>query len=186
MWLTSSSLIKLSHLPSPATQWTATQHPGSSWNFFFRRLSQSSTSLLGGGAPSSNGQSWENWSRTHSSTWVMVKDVGVRFPVYSPPHWCHLSPMVLCHRWYHRPGQLWWLRNVSGPDRKRLNFFYWYNEHTGDHLCMFWEDTFIFLTSMKVLSVLSVGLCVIRNLMFLWHSSTGAGRFMVARGASDL
>lgn len=46
------------YLPSPATQWTATQHPGSSWNFFFSRLSQSSTNLLGGGAPSSNGQSW--------------------------------------------------------------------------------------------------------------------------------
>lgn len=32
--------------------------------------------------------------------------------------------------------------------------------------------------------MLSVGLCVIRNLMFLWHSSTGAGRFMVATGLS--
>lgn len=50
----------------------------------------------------------------------------------------------------------------------------------------FWKDTFIFGTSIKELSVLSVGLCVIRNLMFLWHSSTGAGRFMVARGPSDL
>ena len=37
-----------------------------------------------------------------------------------------------------------------------------------------------FLTSMKAPSVLSVGLCVMRNLMFLWHSSTGAGRFMAA------
>lgn len=46
--------------------------------------------------------------------------------------------------------------------------------------------THTFLTSMKELSVLSVGLCVMRNLMFLWHSSTGAGRFMVASVNSDL
>lgn len=41
-------------------------------------------------------------------------------------------------------------------------------------------------TSMKEPRVLSVGLCVIRNLMFLWHSSTGAGRFMVATGLSEV
>lgn len=43
-----------------------------------------------------------------------------------------------------------------------------------------------FLTSMKELSVLSVGLCVMRNLMFLWHSSTGAGRFMVTSVTLDV
>lgn len=46
------------HLPRPATQWTATQQPGSSLNFSFSRFSQSSTIWLEGGAPSSNGQSW--------------------------------------------------------------------------------------------------------------------------------
>lgn len=46
------------HLPSPATQWTATQQPGSSLNFSFSRFSQSSTIWLEGGAPSSKGQSW--------------------------------------------------------------------------------------------------------------------------------
>lgn len=40
-------------------------------------------------------------------------------------------------------------------------------------------------TSMNEPSVLSVGLCVMRNLMFLWHSSTGAGRFMVASVTFD-
>lgn len=45
------------HLPSPATQWTATQQPGSSLNFSFSRFSQSSTIWLEGGAPSSKGQS---------------------------------------------------------------------------------------------------------------------------------
>lgn len=48
-----------SYLPRPETQWTATQLPGSSWNFFFSKLSQSSTSLFGGGAPSSKGQSYK-------------------------------------------------------------------------------------------------------------------------------
>lgn len=113
-----------------------------------------------------------------------VNDFGVCFQALSPPHWCHLSPEALCHRWYHRPGRLWWRRNASGPERKR-----WQRENltrVHDNLCKFWEDAFIFRTSMKELSVLSVGLCVIRNLMFLWHSSTGAGRFMVTRGPSDL
>lgn len=45
------------HRPRPATQCTATQLPGSSQNLAFSRLSQSSTTLPGGGAPSSNGQS---------------------------------------------------------------------------------------------------------------------------------
>ena len=45
------------HRPRPATQCTATQLPGSSQNLVFSRLSQSSTTLPGGGAPSSNGQS---------------------------------------------------------------------------------------------------------------------------------
>lgn len=48
-----------------------------------------------------------------------VNDFGVCFQALSPPHWCHLSPEVLCHRWYHIPGQLWWRRNASGPERKR-------------------------------------------------------------------
>lgn len=47
----------LTHRPRPATQCTATQQPGSSQNLVFNKLSQSSTILLGGGAPSSNGQS---------------------------------------------------------------------------------------------------------------------------------
>ena len=51
------------HLPSPATQWTATQQPGSSLNFSFSRFSQSSTIWLEGGAPSSNGQSWRGRKR---------------------------------------------------------------------------------------------------------------------------
>lgn len=45
------------YLPSPATQCTAMQQPGSSLNFSFSRFSQSSTIWLEGGAPSSNGQS---------------------------------------------------------------------------------------------------------------------------------
>lgn len=45
------------HRPRPATQCTATQLPGSSQNLAFSKLSQSSTTLPGGGAPSSNGQS---------------------------------------------------------------------------------------------------------------------------------
>lgn len=61
------------YLPSPATQWTATQHPGSSWNFFFSRLSQSSTSLFGGGAPSSNGQSWGRNDRHRQHLWQIDK-----------------------------------------------------------------------------------------------------------------
>lgn len=47
----------LTDLPRPATQCTATQQPGSSMKRLLRRLSQSSTTLDGGGAPSSNGQS---------------------------------------------------------------------------------------------------------------------------------
>lgn len=43
--------------PRPATQWTAIQQPGSSRNWTFTRLNQSSTIWLDGGAPSSNGQS---------------------------------------------------------------------------------------------------------------------------------
>lgn len=46
------------HRPRPATQCTATQLPGASQNLAFTRLSQSSTTLPGGGAPSSNGQSY--------------------------------------------------------------------------------------------------------------------------------
>lgn len=46
-------------LPNPATQCTATQLPGSSRNLVFSRFSQSSTIWLGGGAPSSKGQSLE-------------------------------------------------------------------------------------------------------------------------------
>lgn len=47
------------YLPNPATQCTATQQPGSSRNLVFNRFNQSSTIWLGGGAPSSNGQSWK-------------------------------------------------------------------------------------------------------------------------------
>lgn len=47
----------LTYRPRPATQCTATQQPGSSQNLVFNKLSQSSTILVGGGAPSSNGQS---------------------------------------------------------------------------------------------------------------------------------
>lgn len=45
--------------PSPATQCTATQLPGSSLNFICSRFSQSSTTWSGGAEPSSKGQSWE-------------------------------------------------------------------------------------------------------------------------------
>ncbi len=34
----------------------------------------------------------------------------------SPPQWCHLSPAVFYHRWYHRLEQLWWRRIASGPE----------------------------------------------------------------------
>lgn len=62
----------------------------------------------------------------------------------------------------------------------------WFTSHV-QYMCTDRQiDTHTHLTSMKALSVLSVGLCVMRNLMFLWHSSTGAGRFMVANGTSDL
>lgn len=58
------------HRPRPATQCTATQQPGSSQNLVFNKLSQSSTILLGGGAPSSNGQSCKVGKReTVSSLW---------------------------------------------------------------------------------------------------------------------
>lgn len=50
--------------PSPATQCTATQQPGSSQNLLFSRLSQSSTILVGGGAPSSKGQSCRVMNRS--------------------------------------------------------------------------------------------------------------------------
>lgn len=53
----------LTYRPKPATQCTATQQPGSSQNLVLSKLSQSSTILLGGGAPSSNGQSWGNGGR---------------------------------------------------------------------------------------------------------------------------
>jgi hypothetical protein len=49
--------LPAAHRPRPATQCTATQLPGSSQNLAFSRLSQSSTTLPGGGAPSSKGQS---------------------------------------------------------------------------------------------------------------------------------
>lgn len=67
------------HLPSPATQWTATQQPGSSLNFSFSRFSQSSTIWLEGGAPSSNGQSWggtesRKWWRLHSFSETKTKE----------------------------------------------------------------------------------------------------------------
>ena len=53
----------LTYRPRPATQCTATQQPGSSQNLVFSKLSQSSTILLGGGAPSSNGQSCKAGAR---------------------------------------------------------------------------------------------------------------------------
>lgn len=53
------------YLPNPATQCTATQQPGSSRNLVFNRFSQSSTIWLGGGAPSSNGQSWKEKHLLH-------------------------------------------------------------------------------------------------------------------------
>lgn len=43
--------------PSPATQCTATQQPGSSRNLVLSSFSQSSTISVGGGPPSSKGQS---------------------------------------------------------------------------------------------------------------------------------
>lgn len=43
--------------PSPATQCTATQEPGSSLNLVLSSFSQSSTISVGGGPPSSKGQS---------------------------------------------------------------------------------------------------------------------------------
>ena len=50
-------IVQWTYLPSPATQWTATQHPGSSLNLFLRRLNHSSMTSPGGGVPSSNWQS---------------------------------------------------------------------------------------------------------------------------------
>ena len=49
--------LNYSYLPSPATQWTATQHPGSSLKRAFSRLNHSSMTSIGGGVPSSNCQS---------------------------------------------------------------------------------------------------------------------------------
>lgn len=161
--------------PSPATQWTATQLPGSSWNVFFNKLNQSSTSLFGGGAPSSKGQSWK---RNHtlddparSSSRVLLSVV-----CFSPPQWCHLFQVVIYHKWCHTLGPQSLLHNASGPGRaisRQLCVFDCYLNVTG-------AITNTMPTSMKDPSVLSVGLWVIRNLMFLWVSSTGAGRFMVA------
>lgn len=45
------------YLPNPATQWTATQQPGSSLNLVLSRLIHSSMTSPGGGFPSSNCQS---------------------------------------------------------------------------------------------------------------------------------
>lgn len=54
-----SMCVLHTNLPSPATQCTATQLPGSSLNFVCSRLSQSSTTCSGGAEPSSKGQSWK-------------------------------------------------------------------------------------------------------------------------------
>lgn len=62
-WQITDEQLISAHLPSPATQWTATQQPGSSLNFSLSRFSQSSTIWLEGGAPSSNGQSWKRGAR---------------------------------------------------------------------------------------------------------------------------
>ncbi len=51
--------------PNPATQWTAMQHPGSSRNLVFSRFNQSSTIWVGGGAPSSKGQSCSHEKNKH-------------------------------------------------------------------------------------------------------------------------
>lgn len=61
------------HLPSPATQWTAMQQPGSSLNFSFSRFSQSSTIWLEGGAPSSKGQSCRRRGRKREITSPALK-----------------------------------------------------------------------------------------------------------------
>lgn len=68
-WWSMSTWQSKAHLPSPATQWTAMQQPGSSLNFNFSRFSQSSTIWLEGGAPSSNGQSW--WGTETRKSWCL-------------------------------------------------------------------------------------------------------------------
>lgn len=55
----STAWLQPAHRPSPATQCTATQLPGSSRNFVCSRFSQSSTTWSGGAEPSSKGQSWK-------------------------------------------------------------------------------------------------------------------------------
>lgn len=50
----------MAHLPRPATQWTATQQPGSSRNLVFSKLNQLLTTSAGGGLPSSNCQSYKH------------------------------------------------------------------------------------------------------------------------------
>lgn len=176
-------MSRLCYLPSPATQWTATQHPGSSWNFFFSRLSQSSTSLLGGGAPSSNGQSWgrnicqiqHSRQRDKCELCVGVSHHHVdaiflqwRFIVGDVTHTNHCGGSVALQI-------LKWEKSLTV--RRQLDCQHlehqWYN---------FTNFLKLAFTSINELRVLSVGLCVIRNLMFLWHSSTGAGRFIVATG----
>lgn len=114
-------------------------------------------------------------SRTLSSTWVKVSVC-----VFLHAHH-HIDAIFF--QWRFVIGDITDPNNCGGTIMLQILID---SEYTDDYLCMCWEDKFLFLTSMKELSVLSVGLCVIRNLMFLWHSSTGAGRFMVARGPTDL
>lgn len=64
-----------------------------------------------------------------------ANNFGVCFQALLPPQWCHLSPEGPCHRWYHRPGRLWWRHNASGPEREgwqRENLTDWVND---DNLC---------------------------------------------------
>lgn len=70
----SANATRTGALPSPATQWTATQDPGFSLNFPFISLSQSSTTFFGGAAPSSNGQSWRNQHRNYHLATKSVKE----------------------------------------------------------------------------------------------------------------
>lgn len=60
------------HRPNPATQCTAMQHLGSLRNLVFTKFSQSSTIWVGGGAPSSKGQSCIGGERTHPSKYEVM------------------------------------------------------------------------------------------------------------------
>lgn len=91
-------------------------------------------------------------TQNSSATRVMHMTLACVFQALLPPRWCHLSPEAPCHRWYHRPGRLWWRRNASGPERKG-----WRRENLTD-----WVKDDRFLKSFE------------ERQIYIWHLYKGA------------